>query len=131
MQKAMNPLASQISHSLPQICIDLSTFQPLNTYYHIQTGEIEAIQTLLIKIYSTRFKNSFQCFDIRLKCIIINAMLEILPWKPVTATSSFYIVQKLIKSAFEIRSYLLEMSSDSGLQHTEIAFNEVDRKETV
>ena len=53
-------------------------------------------------------------------------MLEMLPWKSVTATSSYCIVQKLTKSAFEMGSYLLEMSSDSGLQHTETEFNGIE-----
>ncbi len=50
-------------------------------------------------------------------------MLEMLLWKPVTATSCYCIVQKFTKSAFEMR---LEMSSDPGLQHTETKLNEVE-----
>ncbi len=53
-------------------------------------------------------------------------MLEMLLWKPITATSYYYIVQKFTKSAFEMGSYLLEMSSDPGLQHTETKLNGVE-----
>ncbi len=53
-------------------------------------------------------------------------MLEMLSWKSITATSSYCIVQKLIKSVFEMKSYLLEMSSDSDLQHIETELNEIE-----
>ncbi len=79
-----------------------------------------------IEIYVTRFQFPFQRFDIRLKYITTGAMLEMLLWKPVTATSCYCIVQKFTKSAFEMRSYLLEMSSDPGLQHTETELNGVE-----
>ncbi len=49
-----------------------------------------------------------------------------LSWKSITATSSYCIVQKLIKSIFEMKSYFLEMSFDSDLQHIETEFNEVE-----
>ncbi len=52
-----------------------------------QIGEYEAIQTLLIKIYSTSFKISFQGFNISFKDIIFDAMLEMLSRKPITSAS--------------------------------------------
>ncbi len=79
-----------------------------------------------IEIYVTHFQFSFQCFDIYFKYIIINVMLEILSWKSITATFSYCIVQKLIKSVFEMKSYFLEMFSDSNLQHIETEFNEIE-----
>ena len=106
---------------------DISTPQHLLSHQNIfKIGENEAIQTLLIKIYSTRFKISFQGSNISFKDIIPDAMLEMLLWKPVTATSCYCIVQKITKSAFEMRSYLLEMSSDPGLQHTETELDEIE-----
>ncbi len=53
-------------------------------------------------------------------------MLEMLLWKPVTATSCYCIVQKFTKSAFEMGSYLLEMSSDPGLQNTKTELDGVE-----
>jgi len=94
---------------------------PLNIYYRIKTsqiGENEAIQTLLIKIYGTSFKLSFQGFDIRLQYITTGAMLEMLPWKPVTATSSYCIVQELTEGALEAGPYFMKVPSDPGLQNT-------------
>ncbi len=79
-----------------------------------------------IKIYATRFQFSFQRFDISLKYIIIDAMLEMLLWKPVTATSSYCIVQKLIEEALEAELYFMKVPSDPGLQNTETEFNEIE-----
>jgi len=79
-----------------------------------------------IKIYVTYFQFSFQCFDIHFKYIIINVILEMLFWKSVTTTSYYCIVQKFIKSIFEMKSYFLEMFSDSDFQHIEIEFNEIE-----
>ena len=70
-----------------------------------------------IEIYVTHFQFSFQRFDIHLKYIIINVMLEMLFWKSITVTFNYWIVQKLIKSIFEMKSYFLKMSSDSDFQH--------------
>ncbi len=78
-----------------------------------------------IEIYAIRFQFSFQRFDISLKYIITGAMLEMLLWKPVTATSSYCIVQKLTEGAVEARPYLLKVPSDPGLQHTETELNGV------
>ncbi len=58
-----------------------------------------------IEIYVTYFQFSFQRFNIHLKYIIINAMLEMLLWKSITATSCYCIVQKFIKSIFEMKLY--------------------------
>jgi len=81
MQKAFEFLASR----LPPILywpFDISIHSnPPNIYYRIKTsqlGENEAIQTLLIKIYSTSFKVSFQGSNISFKDIIFDAMLEML-----------------------------------------------------
>jgi len=43
-------------------------------------------------------------------------MLEMLSRKSITSASFDSVMKKFTKSAFKIRSYLLEMSSDSGLQ---------------
>ena len=79
-----------------------------------------------IEIYVTRFQFPFQRFDIRLKYIIIDAMLEMLPWKPVTATSSYCIVQELIEEALEAESYFMKVPSDSDLQNTKTELDEVE-----
>ncbi len=106
---------------------DISTSQHLLSHQNIfKIGENEAIQTLLIKIYSTSFKISFQGSNISFKDITPGAMLEMLLWKPVTATSCYCIVQKFTKSAFEMGSYLLEMSSDPGLQNTKTELDGVE-----
>ncbi len=84
--------------------------------------------TLLIsfEIYITRLQFALQRPNIRLKDIFIGAMLEMLLWKPVTATSSYCIVQKLTEGALEARPYLMKVPSDPGLQHTETELNEVE-----
>ncbi len=79
-----------------------------------------------IEIYVTRLQFSFQRFDIRLKYISTGAMLEMLHWKPVTATSSYCIAQKLTEGALEARPYLMKVPSDPGLQHTETELNGVE-----
>ncbi len=78
-----------------------------------------------IKIYATHFQFSFQRFDIHLKYIIIDAMLEMLSWKSITVTSSYCIVQKLIEEALEAESYFMKMSSDSDLQNTKTELDEI------
>ncbi len=45
-------------------------------------------------------------------------MLEILSRKPITPASFDSVTEKFIKSAFKMRSYLLEMLSDPDLQNT-------------
>ncbi len=53
-------------------------------------------------------------------------MLEMLSRKPITPASFDSVMEKFTKSAFKMGSYLLEMSSDSGLQNTK---TELDRIE--
>ncbi len=53
-------------------------------------------------------------------------MLEMLSRKSITPASFDSVMKKFIKSAFKMRSYLLEMSSDSDLQHTETELNEIE-----
>ena len=91
-----------------------------------QIGENEAIHTLLIKFYSISFKISFQGFDISFKDITFDAMLEMLSRKPITPASFDSVMKKFTKSAFKMGSYLLEMSSDPGLQHTETELNGIE-----
>jgi len=58
---------------------DISISQHLLSHQNIfKIDENEAIQTLLIKIYSTSFKISFQGSNISFKDIILDAMLEML-----------------------------------------------------
>ncbi len=54
-----------------------------------------------IKIYVIYFQFSFQHFDIHLKYIIINAMLEVLSLKSITTTFDYCIMQKLIEEVLE------------------------------
>ncbi len=42
-------------------------------------------------------------------------MLKMLLWKPITATSSYYIVQKLIEEALKAELYFIKMFFNSGL----------------
>ncbi len=91
-----------------------------------QIGEYEAIQTLLIKIYSTSFKISFQGFNISFKDIIFDAMLEMLSRKPITSASFDSVMEKFTKSAFKMGPYLLEMSSDPGLQNTKTELDGIE-----
>jgi len=91
-----------------------------------QIDEYEVIQTLLIKIYSISFKISFQGFNISFKDIIFDAMLEMLSRKPITSASFDSVMEKFIKSAFKMGSYLLEMSSDSDLQNTKTELDEIE-----
>ncbi len=79
-----------------------------------------------IEIYVTRFQFPFQRFDIRLKYITTGAMLEMLPWKPVTATSSYCIVQELTEGALEAEPYFMKVPSDSGLQNTKTELDGVE-----
>ena len=79
-----------------------------------------------IEIYVTRLQFSFQRFDIRLKYISTGAMLEMLHWKPVTATSSYCIVQELTEEALEAESYFMKVPSDSGLQNTKTELDGVE-----
>jgi len=79
-----------------------------------------------IEIYVTRFQFSFQRFDIHLKYIIIDAMLEMLSWKLITTTSSYCIVQKLIEEALETESYFMKVSSDSDLQNIKTELDEIE-----
>ena len=79
-----------------------------------------------IEIYVTHFQFSFQRFDIHLKYIIINVMLEMLSWKSITATFSYCIVQKLIKEVLEAESYFIKVSSDSNLQNTKTELDEIE-----
>ena len=79
-----------------------------------------------IEIYVTHFQFSFQRFDIHLKYIIIDAMLEMLSWKLITTTSSYCIVQKLIEEALETESYFMKVSSDSDLQNTKTELDEIE-----
>ena len=53
-------------------------------------------------------------------------MLEMLLLKPVTATSCYCIVQKVIKCPIKVRSYLVEMTPYPGLQYTKTELNEVE-----
>ncbi len=84
--------------------------------------------TLLIsfEIYITRLQFALQRPNIRLKDIITGAMLEMLPWKPVTATSSYCIVQKLIEEALEAGPYFMKVPSDPGLQNTKTELDGVE-----
>jgi len=94
---------------------------------HQKIGENEAIQTLLFKIYSTSFKVSFQGSNISFKDIIFgDAMLEMLSRKPITSASFDSVMEKFTKSAFKMRPYLLEMSSDSDLQNTKTELDEIE-----
>ncbi len=79
-----------------------------------------------IEIYVTHFQFSFQRFDIHLKYIIIDVMLEMLSWKSITATSSYCIMQKLIEEAFKVESYFMKVSSDSDLQNTKTELDEIE-----
>ncbi len=82
---------------------------------------------LLIKFYSTRFKVSFQCSNISLKDITFDdAMLEMLSWKPITSASFDSVMKKFTKIAFKMKPYLLEMSSDPGLQNTKTELDEIE-----
>jgi len=80
--------------------------------------------TLLIsfEIYITRLQFALQRPNIRLKYIITDAMLEMLPWKPVTATSSYCIVQELT----EAEPYFMKVPSDPGLQNTKTELDGVE-----
>jgi len=83
--------------------------------------------TLLIffEIYITRLQFALhRSYNLSLKDIFIDAMLEMLLWKPITAASSYCIMQKLID--LEARPYLMKVSSGSGFQHTETELNEVE-----
>ncbi len=118
----------------PPICIDLSTFQFIQPHStsiiaskQAQIGENEAIHTLLIKFYSTRFKISFQGSNISLKDITSGgAMLEMLSRKPITPASFDSVMEKFTKSAFKMGPYLLEMSSDPGLQNTKTELDGIE-----
>ncbi len=79
-----------------------------------------------IEIYVTHFQFSFQRFNIHLKYIIIDAMLEMLSWKLITATSSYCIMQKLIEEAFEAESYFMKVSSDSDFQNIKTELDEIE-----
>ncbi len=119
----------QLLHSLSNLykSFDISIFQHLLLHQNIfKINENEAIQTLLIKIYSISFKISFQDFNISFKNIIFNIMLEMLLWKFVTATSCYCIVQKFIKSVFEMRLYFLEMFFDSDFQNIKTELDEIE-----
>ncbi len=110
MQKAFEFLAFNF---VAHLIYFIGHSNPSTTCYRIQIGE--AIQTLLIKIYSTRFKISFQGSNISFKDITFDAMLEMLSRKPITPASFDSVTEKFTKSAFKMRSYFLEMSSDSDL----------------
>ncbi len=97
-----------------------------HTQQAAQIGEYEAIQTLLIKIYSTSFKISFQGSNISFKYIIFDAMLEMLSRKPITPASFDSVMKKFTKSAFKMESYLLEMSSDPDLQNAKTELDEIE-----
>ncbi len=53
-------------------------------------------------------------------------MLGMLLWNPVTAASSYCIVQELIEGALEAGPYLMKVPSDPGLQHTETELHEIE-----
>ncbi len=53
-------------------------------------------------------------------------MLEMLSWKLITATSSYCIVQKLIKEALEAESYFMKVFFDSDLQNTKTELDEIE-----
>ncbi len=79
------------------------------------------------KIYVSRLSQlPLQRSDIRFKDIFIDAMLGMLLWNPVTAASSYCIVQELIEGALEARPYLMKVPSDPGLQHTETELDEIE-----
>ncbi len=52
-------------------------------------------------------------------------MLEMLLWKLITTTFSYYIMQKLIKETLEVKSYFMKVYFDLDFQHIETEFNEV------
>ncbi len=132
----MNSLASQLSRPPSNLLLNsdilgiLATFNAFALEKSIKQVNMKLFRssTLLIsfEIYITRLQFALQRPNIRLKDIFIDAMLEMLLWKPVTATSSYCIVQKLIEEALEARPYLMKVPSDSGLQHTETELNEVE-----
>ncbi len=53
-------------------------------------------------------------------------MLEMLSRKPITPASFDSVMEKFTKSAFKMGSYLLEMSSDPGLQNTKTELDGVE-----
>jgi len=87
---------------------------------------ISSLAQSLTEIYITRLQFALQRPNIRLKYIITDAMLEMLPWKPVTATSSYCIVQELTEGALEAEPYFMKVPSDPGLQNTKTELDGIE-----
>ena len=137
MHIIMNFLASQLSRPLSNLLLNsdiLDIFESSRSVFalekSIKQGNMKLFRssTLLIsfEIYITRLQFALQRPNIRLKDIITGAMLEMLPWKPVTATSSYCIVQELIEGALEAGPYFMKVPSDPGLQNTKTELDGVE-----
>jgi len=53
-------------------------------------------------------------------------MLEMLSRKPITSASFDSVMKKFTKIAFKMEPYLLEMSSDPGLQNTKTELDGIE-----